>query len=650
MLDINLFREEKGGDPEIVRESQRRRYASVEVVDEVIALDKEWRSKKYDLDQELKAFNKLNKEIAVKRKAKEDASELQEKSKELKKGIAAAEEAEKVAAAARDKALGPIGNLVPDTVPVDNNEDNNKVEKTWGTPRDDAKYNHVDLVNLLGIVDLESGTSVAGGRGYYLMNYGVLLNQALINYGLQYLTLRGYCPVHTPFFMRKDIMAECAQLSDFDEQLYKVTGEGDDKYLIATSEQTISSMHRRKWYELKDLPIRVAGYSSCFRKEVGSHGRDTLGIFRVHQFEKIEQFCLTSPFGDESWRMMDEMLKNSEDFYQSLGIPYQVVNIVSGALNDAAAKKFDLEASFPASKTFRELVSCSNCTDYQSRRLECRVRTSKGVIDKDKVYVHMLNSTLSATERTLCCLLENYQTPHGVRVPDVLQPFMLGIDFIPFVKDLDKKGNYVAKKVPVASGLFAPTDVFRVWFAPENALVGVRGCVEYLFKNCKVKQYVGKTTDEDVPEDAKGLCQGSDAVMAFDGKLYNHGVRILTMIATQAGSPLYPAGEGEKAEEARAKVDAALSWYDTATRNGGTTASKRTPLSPGRVVSEVLPKVESWLCESKFIGGKAMSVADVVFAAELRRGGKPIPQAAESKTVAKWIKAVCDAKTWPKNW
>eukprot|EP00879_Flechtneria_rotunda_P025439 GHRR01027036.1.p1 GENE.GHRR01027036.1~~GHRR01027036.1.p1 ORF type:complete len:261 (+),score=90.89 GHRR01027036.1:1129-1911(+) len=247
-------------------------------------------------------------------------------------------------------------------------------------------------------------------------------------------------------------MAECAQLSQFDDELYKVTGEGDDKYLIATSEQTLCAMHRKAWFEKFDLPLRMVGYSTCFRKEVGSHGRDTLGIFRIHQFEKVEQFVICSPDRNESWEMMDEMLGNAEEFYQALGIPYRVVNIVSGELNNAAAKKYDLEAWFPASKTHRELVSCSNCTDYQSRRLDIRLRTPKIAGQEQKnLFVHMLNSTLTATERTLCCLLENYQTPDGVGVPPALQPFMPGIDFIPFRKAFDSKGKLVDLPKPAAT-------------------------------------------------------------------------------------------------------------------------------------------------------------------------------------------------------
>lgn len=398
-------------------------------------------------------FNKLNNEIKALRIAKQDATELQEKSKQLKVGIKEAEELEKQLAESRDAALVPIGNLVHSTAPVSDDEANNVIVRTVGelrSPKDlpDGKkeklWNHVDLVLLLGIADLERGSEVAGSRGYYLKNEGVLLNQALINYALQFATRKGFSPVHTPFFMQKPIMAQCAQLSQFDEELYKVTGEGDEKYLIATAEQTLCALHRNDWFEKSQLPLKYVGYSTCFRKEAGSHGRDTLGIFRVHQFEKVEQFVICSPFDDESWKAMDEMLANAEDFYHSLGLPYQVVNIVSGELNNAAAKKYDLEAWFPASATFRELVSCSNCTDYQSRRLDIRLRTPKVPgMESKKEYVHMLNSTLSATERTLCCVLENWQEEGGVRVPPALQPFMMGMEFIPFRKEYDAKGKLV---------------------------------------------------------------------------------------------------------------------------------------------------------------------------------------------------------------
>jgi len=234
--------------------------------------------------------------------------------------------------------------------------------------------------------------------------------------------------------MNKDAMACTAQLSQFDDELYKVsTGDKkeEDKYLIATSEQPISALHMNEWLNPKQLPIRYGGISTCFRKEAGAYGKDNWGIFRVHQFEKVEQFCITTP--EKSWEEHELMLKTSESFFQSLGIPYHVVTIVSGELNNAAAKKYDLEGWFPAFNGFRELVSCSNCTDYQARNLEVRCGyVTEG--DTEKKYVHMLNSTLCATTRAICCILENYQCAEGVAVPKVLQPYLGGLEFIPFVQ------------------------------------------------------------------------------------------------------------------------------------------------------------------------------------------------------------------------
>ncbi|CAM8900678.1 unnamed protein product [Rhodiola kirilowii] len=439
MLDINLFREDKGGNPDAIRESQRRRYADVTLVDEVIKLDDEWRKAQYAVDQIRRELNQKAKDVSMLKREKKDANEIINEVGVIKESKAKKEAEVEEIKARLDTKLNLIGNLVHDSVPIHNDEANNAVVRTWGEKcEEEGLKNHVELVDLLGIADLIKGANVAGGRGYYLKGDGVRLNQALINFGLDFLEKRAYIMLQTPFFMRKDIMAKCAQLAQFDEELYKVTGEGDDKYLIATAEQPLCAYHIDDWIHPTQLPMRYAGYSSCFRKEAGSHGRDTLGIFRVHQFEKVEQFCMTSPNDNDSWNMHEEMLKNSEDFYKLLNIPYQVVSIVSGALNDAAAKKYDLEGWFPASKTYRELVSCSNCTDYQSRKLEIRYGQKKGN-DQVKQYVHLLNSTLTATERTICCILENNQTKDGVKIPEALQPFMGGKSFLPFIREVGKK-------------------------------------------------------------------------------------------------------------------------------------------------------------------------------------------------------------------
>ncbi|KFM09257.1 Serine--tRNA ligase, cytoplasmic, partial [Aptenodytes forsteri] len=363
--------------------------------------------------------------------------------------------------AERFESLREIGNLLHPSVPISNDEDvDNKVERVWGDCSCRKKYSHVDLVVMVDGYEGEKGAVVAGSRGYFLKGPLVFLEQALIQYALQSLRAKGYTPVYTPFFMRKEVMQEVAQLSQFDEELYKVIGKGsekaddssvDEKYLIATSEQPIAALHRDEWLKPEDLPIKYAGLSTCFRQEVGSHGRDTRGIFRVHQggggggggafplgiwgcirgrrqhgvpFSlQIEQFVYASPHDDKSWEMFEEMMATAEDFYQSLGIPYHIVNIVSGSLHTAASKKLDLEAWFPGSGAFRELVSCSNCTDYQARRLRIRYGQTKKMMDKVE-FVHMLNATMCATTRTICAILENYQTEEGVRVPEKLRNFM----------------------------------------------------------------------------------------------------------------------------------------------------------------------------------------------------------------------------------
>ncbi|KAL3906852.1 MAG: hypothetical protein SGPRY_010392, partial [Prymnesium sp.] len=445
MLDVVLFRTDQGGDPELIRESQRRRYADVSLVDKVIEYDTEWRKTRGALDIAKKNLNANQKEIGQFMKKKETPpEELITKKKGFEQEIADLEKKEAELIANRDATIGMIGelcvsrryfllcivvllfsgNLVPDSVPVDDDEDNNLVVDTYGAcDTEDWMLSHYDLVQMAGLANTTKGAEVAGSRGYFLTGPGVLLNQAR----------------PTPTAATHQLRCwQVAQLADFDEQLYKVTGSGEDQYLIATSEQPICAYHANEWLDPKQLPIKYAGYSTCFRKEAGSHGRDQLGIFRVHQFEKVEQFSITSPEGEESWEMQEVMLNNCKEFYQSLaktvstsdpglervplliracaatGIPYRVVNIVSGALNDAAAKKYDLEAWFPGSKAHRELVSCSNCTDFQSRRLEVRFG-QKTAGETKKRYVHMLNSTLIATERAMCCVIENYQTKSGIK-------------------------------------------------------------------------------------------------------------------------------------------------------------------------------------------------------------------------------------------
>jgi seryl-tRNA synthetase len=483
MLDILLFREK----PELIRESQRRRFpitekstdeekkASAEAVNQVdlvIKLDKQWKDKGTELNVVNKHSNIVDKVSGLKRKQGEkegedstplfpeefkDVSKITDEAlqplnvkqlKHLKVYLSKLTEnlkkEEKEAEIARDAVLLTIGNLVMDEVPIADDEVFNKEIKVWGTvkPKQEGEWtrrSHYDIMPMLGGVEYEHGAQIAGDRGYFLKGDLVLLHMAVAHFAMKFLVSKKYCPIFPPFFMNKTVMSEVAQLSQFDEELYKVSGDSEEKYLIATSEQPIAALHRGDRIAIEELPKRYAGFSTCFRKEAGSHGRDTLGIFRVHQFDKIEQFCVTSPKVNEktnkleSETMFAEMIENCEEFYQQLELPYHIVSIVSGKLNNAAAVKYDLEAWFPHSAQYRELVSCSNCTSYQSRRLDVKYGLISHKNQGEKAeYVHMLNCTMCATTRTLCCIVENHQTKDGVEIPKVLQPFM-GKTFMPYV-------------------------------------------------------------------------------------------------------------------------------------------------------------------------------------------------------------------------
>ena len=421
-LDINNFK--KGNEMlPIIRESQRKRGKSQSIVDEVICLNEEWRIIRHELDSLNRDANDTAKKCSVEKDSEKKASLIQQ-GKELKQTILLLEVKVQKALEDRDKKFDSIGNIVHDSVPVSMDEKDNTVLKIWGSPKEktnDLKHHH-ELLHMIGGYEAETGAKVAGHRGYYLTGMGMLLNNALVQYGLRFLAQKNYIPVQTPYFMKQTVMKKVASLAEFDEALYKVEGNEDDEpmYLIATSEQPICALNMNKSFSKKDLPIKYCGYSTNFRKEAGSHGRDAWGIFRIHQFEKIEQFVLCHP--EKSWAMQEEMMQISEEFYQSLNLPYHIINIVSGELNNAAARKYDLEAWFPTLGCYRELVSCSNCTDYQSKRLNVKFNTKTE--NNTQLYVHLLNSTLTATERTLCCILENYQTDKGIMIPDVLKPFM----------------------------------------------------------------------------------------------------------------------------------------------------------------------------------------------------------------------------------
>jgi len=500
VLDLDLFRPDKGGDPERVRANVRKRFDDEKSVDRIMELDGQWRKFRWSLDQLNKAKNTISKEYGarMKKSASNKSSQQQPQStpsvatqqscgdndkqstpptvdtqsslsldsllaavnsindqveleqlksmrSQVEQQVIQINKEMEVCEQTRDSILREIGNLIHQDVPISADEENNAIVREYGNilkPEDVglAKLqSHVDLIEMIDGLNIEKGSMIAGSRGYFLKSSAIWLQQALIQYALRFIDELGFETIYTPFWMRKQVMAQVAQLSQFDDELYKIISskgaeDTEDKYLIATSEQPIAALHLNEWINANSLPLKYGGLSTCFRQEVGSHGRDTRGIFRVHQFEKIEQFIVAAP--SKSWEHFHEMIGNAEKFYQSLELPYRVVNIVSGALNNAAAMKYDLEAYFPGSQAYRELVSVSNCTDYQSRRLQIRYGQTKKMSGQVE-YVHMLNGTLCAVTRVICCILENYQTKDGIRIPKVLQEFMPPKfrEFIPFRKD-----------------------------------------------------------------------------------------------------------------------------------------------------------------------------------------------------------------------
>lgn len=426
MLDITLFRDSK--TRETIKKSEKDRFKDEKLVDEIYEKDKEWIKLNYQvekLNSELNGIQTKIKEIFKAGKKTEEA-EMIEKLKTMKVQPEAERDRLKEKAVQLkieiERLVFGVGNILDEAVPICKTDDGNAVVKTHKGFKESPK-NAISYSDLMKrYTNAESGAEVFGHRGYFLQGEIALLARGLKNYAIDFLVAKGYEFIQPPVMMRKEVMAKTSQLSDFDDQLYKVEG---DLYLIATSEQPMTALYMDKKLTDQDLPKIFAGDSLCFRKEAGAYGKDNSGIFRVHQFEKIEQFVICKP--EESNEIHERLIKHSEEFYQSLGLSYQVVLISSGEMNDAASKKYDLEAWFPGSEKYRELVSASNCTDYQSRNLN--VCYGFGKEGERQTFVHMLNATLCAVQRTVCCLVENYQEDGKIVVPEVLRKYT-GFDVI----------------------------------------------------------------------------------------------------------------------------------------------------------------------------------------------------------------------------
>lgn len=425
MLDIRLIREH----PDVVERNlkKRRDPEKLEMLDELIQHDKKWREQLTSLNELRHKMNLANAKIAELKKAGKDTAQKIKEAREIERQIEKVEKSVKEDKEKIDYILMRLPNLLHESVPLGESEEDNVPVREWGEmPRFDFPVkDHIDLAVGLDIMDVERASKVSGARFYYLKNEGVSLDLALIEFTLNELVRKGYIPIEPPFMMRRRPYEGVTALSDFEEMLYKVQDE--DLYLIATSEHPIAAMFMDEVLNAQDLPLKYVGISANFRKEAGAHGKDTRGIFRTHQFNKVEQFILCTP--EDSWTMHEELIGNAEELVQKLGLPHQVVNVCTGDIGTVAAKKYDIETWMPAQNKYREIISCSNCTDYQARRLNIKYREKEGAPTKG--FVHTLNSTALATGRTMVAILGNYQQKDGsVVIPEVLRTYMKGTERI----------------------------------------------------------------------------------------------------------------------------------------------------------------------------------------------------------------------------
>jgi seryl-tRNA synthetase len=415
MLDPKIIRE----NPDKIRKMLKDRAVEYDF-DNLLKKEKERRELIIKTDDLRKKRNEVSLEIGNQKKDGKDASLFLQEMKKVSQELEVLELTQNQVNAEYTKLAFTLPNLIHESVPMGKDASANQEIRKWGnTPQLDFKIqDHVDLSTSSDLVDFERAAKVAGARFYYLKNDLVRLNQALILYGLDLLAEKNYKLIQPPYMIKRSSMEGAIIAEDFENVIYKIDGE--DLYLIGTSEHALAAMHSDEIIEGKDLPIRYAGVSTCFRKEAGAHGKDQKGIFRVHQFEKIEQFVFSRP--EESWKEHDLMITIAEEFYQKLGIPYKVMLLSSADMGKISAKTYDIEAWMAGQNAYREIVSCSNCLDYQARRLKIRFRDKT---NEPTQYPHTLNSTLVATSRTLVAILENFQTKDGhIAVPEILQKYV----------------------------------------------------------------------------------------------------------------------------------------------------------------------------------------------------------------------------------
>jgi len=419
MLDIKLIRE----SPDIVRENLKKRGDEqlLNQLEVIVQNDIEWREISVKLNDKRAERNTISRQVAELRKNGEDASELIKQTDTLLNEIQTLESREDLLRTGIDRNMMGLPNILHESVPVGQDAEANLEIRKWGEPKvpDFELKSHGDLAENLGLVDFDRAAKVAGAGFNYLKGDLALLDLALVNYAVNFMMGKGYTLIEPPYMMRRAPYEGVTDLDDFENVMYKI--ENEDLYLIATAEHPMAAMYMDEIIDQDLLPLKLVGMSPCFRKEIGAHGVDTKGLFRMHQFNKVEQFIFSEP--DDSWKLHEELQANTEEIYQGLGLPYRVVNVCTGDIGSIAAKKYDIEVWFPRQGKYGEVTSCSNCTDYQARRLNIRCGKQGG----DKRTPHTLNNTAIATSRTMVAILENFQNEDGtVTIPEVLRPYMGG--------------------------------------------------------------------------------------------------------------------------------------------------------------------------------------------------------------------------------
>ena len=415
MLDIKLIRE----NFQMVRENLKRRNDPeiLKMLDELVKLDKQWRANVTELNMLRQKRNQISIEIAELKKSGKDVTQKLKEAEEIPKKIKQLEEIVKKQEERIRYLRLKVPNLLHESVPFGKDENDNVEIRKWGKPPkfDFEPKDHVTILKNLGLIDQERAAKIAGAGFIFLKNELVLLDYAIIRFAIDFLMKKGFTLIEPPFMVNKEAYeGVIGDPTDFAEASYKI--EGEDLYLIPTAEYPLGSMFMNETFNKNELPIKLVGVSPCFRKEVGTHGKYTKGLYRMHHFNKVEQFVFCLP--EDSWKWHEEIQKNSEELYQALGLHYRVVNVCTGDLGSKAAKKYDIEV-WMADGKYREVGSNSNCTDYQARRLNIKFREKEG--QPPLGYVHTLNNTALATSRTMIAIIEQFQQKDGsVKIPEVL--------------------------------------------------------------------------------------------------------------------------------------------------------------------------------------------------------------------------------------